>query len=78
MHNESNHRIETLERTVRRQGYGLVAVGGLLGLSIFAGATMRASSPTHVIIDKPVKIVLEDIGFNVRSSHPLPVLVKTK
>jgi len=83
MHNQHapsdvpNTRISSLERTVRLQGRALMVMGGLFTLAIFAGATMRAADATHVVIDKPVKIVLDDISYRVRGSHALPVTVTT-
>ena len=76
MHDSRENRINTLEHTVRRQGRALMVLGGLLTLTILAGATMQAPKASHVIIDKPVKIILEDIGFNVRSGQPLPIITK--
>ena len=71
------HRIEALEATVRRQGRWLLVLGGLLTISMLAAAQQVVpSSPVQVTIDKPVKIILEDIGYLARSSHPL--LIKQK
>lgn len=69
-------RMEQLERTVRSQGRALWVLGSLLALSVLAGTTLRPADTTKVVIEKPVKIILEDIGYRVRSSHPLPVEVK--
>jgi hypothetical protein len=71
------HRIDALEATVRRQGRWLILVGSLLTISILAAAQQTvASGPVKVTIDKPIKIILEDIGYMARSSHPL--LIKQK
>jgi hypothetical protein len=71
------HRIDVLEATVRRQGRWLLVLGGLLTISILAAAQQAVpSGPVKVTIDKPVKIILEDIGYLARSSHPL--LIKQK
>jgi Na+/proline symporter len=52
-------------------------LGGLLTISILAAAQQAVSSgPVQVTIDKPVKIILEDIGYMVRGSHPLPIKQK--
>lgn len=71
------HRIESLERTVRRQGRWILLLGGLLALSALAAASQSSpSAPMSVTIDKPVKVILEDIGFAIRSNHPIPVKQK--
>ena len=71
------HRIAALEATVRCQGRWLLLVGSLLTISILAAAQQTvASGPVKVTIDKPIKIILEDIGYMARSSHPL--LIKQK
>ena len=68
------HRIDALEATVRRQGRWLLVLGSLLTISILAAAQQTApSGPVKVTIDKPVKIILEDIGYMVRGSHPLHI-----
>jgi hypothetical protein len=70
-------RIETLERTVRRQGRWILLLGGLLAFSALAAATQSTpSGPVRVTIDKPVKIILEDIGYQIRTNHPIPVKQK--
>jgi hypothetical protein len=71
------HRIEALETTVRRQGRWLLVLGGLLTISILAAAQQAVpSGPVKVTIDKPVKIILEDVGFQARTNHPILVNMK--
>jgi hypothetical protein len=68
------HRIDALEATVRRQGRWLLVLGSLLTILILAAAQQTVpSGPVKVTIDKPVKIILEDIGYMVRGSHPLHI-----
>lgn len=74
--NTPDTRIETLERTVRRQGRGLIVLGSLLTLAVLAGTTMRAADVTHVVIDKPVKIVIEGINHNFNSYRAIPISIK--
>ncbi|MCH2137236.1 MAG: hypothetical protein MK101_11785 [Phycisphaerales bacterium] len=69
-------RIEQLERGLRRQRIAIWCLGGLMAAGLLAGASMRAADPTKVIIDKPVKIVIDDIGSQVRFNRPLPVEIK--
>jgi hypothetical protein len=69
-------RIDGLERTVRRQGRWIALLGSALVLGTLAAAQQTTSSPTTVTIDKPVKVILEDIGYQVRANHPIPVKQK--
>lgn len=70
-------RVETLERTAKRQTLGLYILGGLLAFTLLAGARVDTPyAPMTVTIDKPIKIIIEDIGVRVRQSHPLPVQMK--
>lgn len=70
-------RIKSLERTVRRQGHIMLLLGGVLGFSILAAAAQSTpSGPVKVTIDKPVKIILEDVGFQARTNHPVLVNMK--
>ncbi len=70
-------RIKSLERTVRRQGHMMLLLGGVFAFAVLAAAQQAVpSGPVQVTIDKPVKIILEDIGYLARSSHPL--LIKQK
>ena len=76
-HMQDTHRIETLERTVRRQGRWILLLGGLLAFSALAAATQAIpNAPMKVTIDNPVKVILEDIGYQIRSNHPIPVKQK--
>ncbi|MDP6479708.1 MAG: hypothetical protein QGI75_06660 [Phycisphaerales bacterium] len=74
---QDTHRIEALERTVRHQSRWILLLGGLLTFSALAAATQAIpSGPVAVTIDKPVKVILEDIGFQIRTNHPIPVKQK--
>ncbi|MDP6986739.1 MAG: hypothetical protein QGG74_01720 [Phycisphaerales bacterium] len=71
------HRIEVLERTARRQGRWILLLGGLLTFSALAAATqITPAAPTQVTLTQPVKVILEDIGYRIRSNHPIPVKEK--
>ena len=69
-------RLESLERRVRWQGRLLLVLGCLLGLTGLAALQAAPSRPTVVRLEQPVKVVLEDIGFQVRANHPIPVVQK--
>tara|TARA_B100001971_G_scaffold210764_1_gene236933 strand:+ start:387 stop:614 length:228 start_codon:yes stop_codon:yes gene_type:complete len=74
---QDTHRIEVLERAVRRQGRWILLLGGLLAFSALAAATQAIpNAPMKVTIDNPVKVILEDIGYQIRSNHPIPVKQK--
>jgi hypothetical protein len=71
------NRIDVLEATVRRQGRWIFVLGGLLAVSVLAAAQQVVpTGPVKVTIDQPVKVILDDIGYLARSSHPL--LIKQK
>ncbi len=70
------NRVAELDRRIRRQGRFLWALAGVAAVAGLAAFQSGPSKPTVVRLEQPVKVVLEDIGYAIRSNHPIPVKQK--
>ncbi len=78
MHVHNTDRLAALERRLRRQGRALWVMAAIAGVCGLAAFQQGPAKPTVVRLEQPVKIVLDDIGYAVRSNHPLPVVSRTQ
>ncbi|MDP7030485.1 MAG: hypothetical protein QF733_09725 [Phycisphaerales bacterium] len=76
MHESATRRIEALERRVRWQGRAVLAMSGLAVLAGLAAFQQPPAKPTKVVLEQPIKVILEDIGSAIRFNHPIPIRQK--